>query len=88
MGHEAQFYIDGRWTAPAAPGDTFAVIDPSTEEEVARVAAASPADVDAAVRAAHRAFASYGRTSREERLEILRRVLEAYQRRILSWRPR
>ena len=82
MGNAAKFYIDGRWTEPVEPSDTFAVVNPATEEEVARVAAASPADVDAAVRAAHRAFASYSCTSREERLEILRRVLEAYQRRI------
>jgi len=82
VGNAAKFYIDGRWTEPAAPGDSFAVVNPATEEEVARVAAASPADVDAAVCAAHRAFATYSRTSREERLEILRRVLEAYQRRI------
>ena len=57
MGNEAKFYIDGRWTEPVEPSDSFAVVDPATEEEVARVAAASPADVDSAVRAAHRELA-------------------------------
>ncbi|MCX6364245.1 MAG: aldehyde dehydrogenase family protein, partial [Actinobacteria bacterium] len=52
MGNEAKFYIDGRWTEPVEPSASFAVVNPATEEEVARVAAASPADVDAAVRAA------------------------------------
>ena len=81
MGHESELYIDGRWTGPAQPGRSIVVVDPSTEEEVARVAAASPADVDAAVRAAHAAFPSFGATTPEERLELLTAVLEAYRRR-------
>ena len=82
MKRQSQFYIGGRWVDPVGPGETITVIDPSTEVEVAQVAAASAADVDAAVRAAHAAFASYGRASREERLELLARVLEAYRRRM------
>ena len=82
MGNEAKFYIDGRWVDPLEPGGTITVVNPATEEEVARVAAASEADVEAAIGAAHRAFASYGLTSREERLEILTRLLEAYRRRM------
>ncbi|HET6476119.1 MAG TPA: aldehyde dehydrogenase family protein [Thermoleophilia bacterium] len=82
MKRQSQFYIGGRWVDPVGPGETITVIDPSTEVEVAQVAAASDADVDAAVRAAHAAFASYGRASREERLELLARVLEAYRRRM------
>jgi aldehyde dehydrogenase (NAD+) len=79
---ESQFYIDGRWVDPVEPGETIAVIDPATEEEVARVAAATAADVESAVAAAHRAFESYGRSSREERLDLLTRLLEAYRRRM------
>ena len=84
VGNEAKFYIDGRWTEPAEPLRTFAVVDPSTEAEAARVAAASAADVDAAVAAAHRAFPAYSRTTREERLEMLVRLAEAYGRRMPS----
>jgi acyl-CoA reductase-like NAD-dependent aldehyde dehydrogenase len=46
MGREAQFYIGGRWVDPLEPGKTIAVIDPATEEEVTRVAAASSAEVE------------------------------------------
>jgi aldehyde dehydrogenase (NAD+) len=80
--NEAKFYIDGRWVDPVEPGGQIVVIDPSTEEEVARVAEASRADLDAAVRAARWAFPGYSRTSREERLTLLRRLLEAYRRRL------
>jgi aldehyde dehydrogenase (NAD+) len=82
MGREAQFYIGGRWVDPVEPGRTIAVIDPATEEEVTRVAAASSADVESAVQAAHRAFEGYSKTTREERLELLTHLREAYKKRI------
>ncbi len=78
----SRFYIDGRWVEPVHPGDEIVVVNPATEEEAARVAAASSADVESAVQAAHRAFESYSQTSREERIEYLTRLREAYKRRI------
>lgn len=47
--------IDGRMV-PATSGETFTVLNPSNNEPIARVAKAGPADVDAAVAAARRAF--------------------------------
>ncbi|MEV0064180.1 aldehyde dehydrogenase family protein [Nocardia sp. NPDC050718] len=47
--------IDGDWV-PATSGRGFDVVDPGTEEVIGHVADASAADVDAAVRAARRAF--------------------------------
>jgi aldehyde dehydrogenase (NAD+) len=82
VGNEAKFYVDGSWVDPVEPGGTIAVIDPATEEEVACVAAGTVADVDAAVQAAHRAFAGYSRTTREERLALLTDFLAAYKRRL------
>jgi aldehyde dehydrogenase (NAD+) len=78
----SRFYIDGQWVEPVHPGVEIAVINPATEEKVARVAAATPDDVDAAVQAARRAFESWSQTSREERLELLTAVREAYKKRI------
>jgi aldehyde dehydrogenase (NAD+) len=78
----SRFYIDGQWVEPAHPGDTIAVVNPATEEEAGRIAAASPDDVDAAVQAAHRAFQSWSQTTREERLELLTALREAYKKRI------
>lgn len=82
MGHESQFYIDGRWVDPVEPGRWTSVINPATEEEVAQVAYGSEADIDAAVAAAHLAFPSFSRTSRSDRLELLENLLAAYRRRI------
>jgi len=78
----SRFYIDGEWVEPVHPGDEIVVVNPATEEEAARVAAASAADVESAVQAAHRAFESYSQTSREERIELLTALREAYKKRI------
>jgi aldehyde dehydrogenase (NAD+) len=78
----SRFYIDGQWVEPAHPGNEIVVVNPATEEEAAKIAAASSADVEAAVQAAHRAFPSYSQTTREERIELLTRLREAYKKRI------
>jgi betaine-aldehyde dehydrogenase len=50
-----QMYIDGRWTG-AASGETYDVVDPASEEAIARVPKAGVADAEEAVRAAREAF--------------------------------
>ena len=80
MGRHEQFYIDGRWLDPAVPA-TLEVIDPSTEQPFATISLGSKADVDRAVAAARGAFDAFARTSREDRLGLLRRILERYNSR-------
>src|SRR6478735_8530706 len=81
MAHELQFYIDGAWVDPL-DGQRIDVIDPSTEEPITQIAMGGKRDVDRAVAAARAAFPAFARTSREERLALLRRIVEAYQPRI------
>jgi aldehyde dehydrogenase (NAD+) len=66
--------------APAIP-KFLDVIDPSNEDAFAQIALGSKADVDKAVAAAKRAFATYGSASREERLALLRRIVAVYKKR-------
>lgn len=75
-----QFYIGGAWVDPVAPR-MIDVIDPSTEEPFAQIAIGGAGDVDRAVAAARQAFPSYCATSREERLALLRRILERFDAR-------
>ncbi|OBI10315.1 aldehyde dehydrogenase family protein [Mycobacterium scrofulaceum] len=75
-----KFYIDGQWVDPARP-NTFDVENPATEGVCGRISLGSPADVDAAVGAARRAFADWSQSSREQRLELLEGILAEYQRR-------
>ena len=76
------FYIDGQWVKPAAGAKTLDVVNPATEQPIARVSAGTAADVDRAVWAARRAFDTYGRSSRDERVALLERVIAAYQKRL------
>ena len=80
MRNYPQFYVDGAWVDPVDPV-TLDVIDPSTEEAFATIALGSAADVDRAVAAARQAFPAFSLTSREERLDLLERVLSAYEKR-------
>jgi aldehyde dehydrogenase (NAD+) len=80
MSHHEQFYIDGRWVDPAVP-KTLDVVDPSTEQPFTRISVGSAADVNRAVGAARAAFAGFSRTTREDRVALLRRILDCYNRR-------
>jgi len=80
MNHHAQFFIGGRWVNPAGSA-RLAVIDPSTEAPFTEIALGDEADVDRAVAAAKTGFEGYAQTSREERLALLRRILDAYNAR-------
>jgi aldehyde dehydrogenase (NAD+) len=72
-----QFYVDGKWVAPTAARD-WEIINPATEEPIATISLGSAADVDKAVAAATRAFESYSQISVEERVALLKRVIEVY----------
>lgn len=79
MKHLDHFYIDGRFvtTEGRARRD---VINPATEEVAGTIAMGTAEDVDLAVQAARRAFATYSQTSREERLALFRRTLSIFDR--------
>src|SRR5215470_9458469 len=80
MTNNLKFYIDGAWVDPATP-HPFAVVNPATEEPVAQISLGSAIDVDRAVKAARAAFPAFSHTSKEERIALLQRIIEAYKAR-------
>lgn len=76
----SKFYIDGQWVEPIT-ADRLGVENPATGAIIAEVALGSPADADRAVAAARAAFDDYARWPVAERIALLARVLEIYQRR-------
>ncbi len=76
-----QFYIDGKWVAPARPA-TLDVIDPATEGVAGRISLGTAADLALAAKAARRAFGSFSRSTRAERLDLLHSVAASYERRL------
>jgi len=78
--HLDHFYIDGRFVL-AAGRTTRKVISPVTEEPVGTIAMGTARDVDLATAAARKAFQSYSRSTREDRLSMLRRILDLFDQR-------
>jgi len=78
---EYGLFIDNEFT-PARPRKTFQVINPATEEPLAKVAHASKPDVDRAVRAARRAYqTTWSRLPGSERAKYLYRIARILQER-------
>jgi acyl-CoA reductase-like NAD-dependent aldehyde dehydrogenase len=80
LGRDVQpMLIDGR-LVPAADGDSFDTIDPTTEQVVASVARGGSADVDHAVAAARRALdGPWSRLTPHERARMLRTLAESVE---------
>jgi aldehyde dehydrogenase (NAD+) len=76
-----KFYIDGAWVDAAAPS-TLGIVNPATEEVFAQISLGSRLDVDRAVKAARRAFATYSQVSVEERLCYLQKIIEGFRTRL------
>ena len=72
-------FVGGRWMEPAE-GERFEVLNPSTAKPLARVAQGSAADVDAAVRAARDAFASWSALTGHARARHLYALARAVQK--------
>ncbi|WP_141012673.1 aldehyde dehydrogenase family protein [Nocardioides sambongensis] len=72
-------FVDGEFTD--GNGAAFKTINPATEETLAEIAEADEADVDAAVKAARRAFRSWSRMPGRERAKYLFRIARILQER-------
>src|SRR5258705_12199049 len=72
-------FIGGKDVA-SSDGQTFATVNPATEEPLALVARGTPADMDRAVRAARTAFRrSWGSLAGRERAKYLFRIARILQ---------
>jgi len=81
MDNLSKFYIDGAWVTPKSD-QRFPVLNPATEQRVGEIILGNSDDVNLAVAAANRAFESFSRTSKEQRLELLDRLLEVTNSRL------
>ena len=74
-------YIDGAFVESHGR-EVMDIIKPTNGQVIARVTLADEEDARRAIAAAKRAFASFGRTTKEERAKILRRLHEVVSARI------
>lgn len=73
------FFIDGAWV-PADPGETFRTLNPADGSVLATVGQGGAAQVDAAVRAARRAFPSWAGLSGHARARHLYAIARGVQK--------
>jgi aldehyde dehydrogenase (NAD+) len=73
-------YVDGAWRSAGSDRHTD-VVNPTTEEPLARMVNADAADVDAAVQAAHAAARGWAATPVTQRCALVRRLADELDRR-------
>lgn len=73
-----QNFIAGRWEA-AKDGQTDAIVNPATGEQITEVPTSEAADVDAAVQAAAAAFEAWSGKTPRQRSEVLHAVADAIE---------
>jgi len=71
----SQLYINGQWVNSTG-NNTFAVINPATEEVCANVIMGTKEDVDRAVVAAQAAFKSWSNTTAEYRAHMIQKLVD------------
>src|SRR6202162_3940158 len=73
-------FVDGEYRDATSDAST-PLINPSTGEEFARAPVSSPADVDASLQAAQRAFGGWRDTTPKDRSMALLRIADAFEQR-------
>jgi len=76
-----KIYIDGAWVEPRYASRWLKVVNPATEEVIARIPGCGEADAAAAVAAARRAFDGWARTAPAERGAVLARIASGLEAR-------
>ena len=78
MLQKTDFYIGGKWVPPYQKND-FPVVNPSSEEAFAIISLGTKRDLDDAVLAAKNAFQAWSTTSLDERLSVIKKLLNIYE---------
>ena len=73
-----KFYINGCWVKPNS-SQSMPVLNPASEMQIGTITPGNEVDVDAAVAAATKAFSNYSKSSKAERLQLLKRLLTGTQ---------
>ena len=81
MSNLYKYYINGEWVVPLSK-TTMNVINPANEDRIGKIILANELDVNLAVAAAKSAFSSFSQTSKEERLKLLKALLEISKKRL------
>ena len=74
------FYINGKWVKPFKSND-LEVINPSNEDPFAIISNGIKEDLDFAVKSAKKAFVTWKESSKDDRIQLLEKLLTIYKKR-------
>ena len=74
------FYINGKWVKPIKTNN-YEVINPSNEEPFAVISLGSKEDINLAIKSAKKAFIEWKNNSKENKLNLLEKLLDVYKKR-------
>jgi len=74
------FYINGKWVKPFKSND-LEVINPSDEDPFAIISNGTKEDLDFAVQSAKKAFVTWKESSKDDRIQLLEKLLTIYKKR-------
>ena len=74
------FYINGKWVKPFKSND-LEVINPSNEDPFAIISNGTKEDLDFAVQSAKKAFVIWKESSKDDRIQLLEKLLTIYKKR-------
>ena len=80
MSNDLNFYINGEWIKSDS-NELIDVINPANEEVIGQVTAGTKDDIDAAVNFASDAFASFSKSTQQERVDLLKKIIQEYENR-------
>ena len=80
MRNHLKHFINGEWI-DSTSSKTIDVINPATEEVIGQISDGTKEDLDKAVAAARAAFPSFSQTTKEERIQLLNRIADEYEKR-------
>ena len=80
MSNDLNFYINGEWVKSDS-NELINVINPANEEVIGQVTAGTREDINSAVDAASEAFISFSQSSKEERIDLLKKIIQEYEKR-------
>ena len=81
MKNSNMFYINGSWVTPES-SSLLDVINPSNEQVICQISLANKKDLDLAVMSAKRAFQTFSKFTKQEKIELLDSIINVYKKRM------
>ena len=80
MENQLKFYINGQWVESSS-AEQIDVINPANEEVIGQISSGTEEDINLAVEAASKAFEAFSCSTKEDRIDLLNKIIQEYENR-------